>query len=94
MIPIQCEFYALEGLSHLLRTYQAMKRNFNKDLEIVKKNEEKYGKIDSNISKINNSIKDINDKIAKEEKNKPKKEQSYAIFKNQSSSCCLRFLFF
>lgn len=34
LIPIQAEFYALEGLSHLLRTYQAMKRNFNKDLEI------------------------------------------------------------
>ncbi len=34
LIPVQCEFYALEGLSHLLKTYQAMKRNFNKDLEI------------------------------------------------------------
>lgn len=34
LIPVQCEFYALEGLSHLLRTYQAMKKNFNKNLEI------------------------------------------------------------
>ncbi len=34
LIPIQCEFYALEGLTHLLKTYQAMKRNFNKNLEI------------------------------------------------------------
>jgi chromosome partitioning protein len=34
LIPVQCEFYALEGLSHLLKTYQAMKRNFNKNLEI------------------------------------------------------------
>ncbi len=34
LIPVQCEFYALEGLSHLLKTYQAMKRNFNNDLEI------------------------------------------------------------
>ena len=34
LIPIQCEFYALEGLSHLLKTYQAMKRNFNRYLEI------------------------------------------------------------
>lgn len=34
LIPIQCEFYALEGLSHLLKTYQAMKRNFNPNLEI------------------------------------------------------------
>lgn len=34
LIPIQCEFYALEGLSHLLKTYQAMRRNFNPNLEI------------------------------------------------------------
>lgn len=34
LIPIQCEFYSLEGLSHLLKTYQAMRRNFNPNLEI------------------------------------------------------------
>lgn len=34
LVPMQCEFYALEGFSHLLKTYQAMKKNFNKNLEI------------------------------------------------------------
>jgi len=34
MVPLQCEFYALEGLSHLVRTIERVKRAFNPDLEI------------------------------------------------------------
>ena len=34
MVPLQCEFYALEGLSHLVRTIERVKRSFNPDLEI------------------------------------------------------------
>lgn len=34
LVPLQCEFYALEGLSHLLRTIERVKRSFNPDLEI------------------------------------------------------------
>jgi chromosome partitioning protein len=34
LVPVQCEFYALEGLSHLIKTFQAIKRNFNPKLEI------------------------------------------------------------
>jgi chromosome partitioning protein len=34
LIPVQCEFYALEGLSHLIRTFQAIKKNFNPKLTI------------------------------------------------------------
>lgn len=34
LIPIQCEYYALEGLSMLLRTIQQVRRNFNPDLAI------------------------------------------------------------
>ena len=34
MVPLQCEFYALEGLSHLVRTIERVKRTFNQDLEI------------------------------------------------------------
>ena len=34
LIPIQCEFYALEGLSQLLNTVRLVQRNINKDLEI------------------------------------------------------------
>ncbi len=34
LIPVQCEFYALEGLSHLIKTFQAIKKNFNPELEI------------------------------------------------------------
>jgi chromosome partitioning protein len=33
-IPLQCEFYALEGLSHLIKTYKMIKSNLNKNLKI------------------------------------------------------------
>jgi chromosome partitioning protein len=34
LIPIQCEFYALEGVGQLMNTIQLVKRSLNKDLEI------------------------------------------------------------
>jgi chromosome partitioning protein len=34
LIPIQCEYYALEGVSSLLNTYQLVKKSLNKSLEI------------------------------------------------------------
>ncbi len=34
LIPIQCEFYALEGVSQLMSTIDLVKKNLNKDLEV------------------------------------------------------------
>jgi chromosome partitioning protein len=34
LVPLQCEFYALEGLSHLIRTIERVKRHLNPRLEI------------------------------------------------------------
>ncbi|MDA0781358.1 MAG: AAA family ATPase [Rickettsiales bacterium] len=34
LIPLQCEFYALEGLSHLLKTIDKVKKHLNKELKI------------------------------------------------------------
>jgi len=34
IIPIQCEYYALEGLSQLLNTIRLVQKHLNKDLEI------------------------------------------------------------
>lgn len=34
LIPIQCEFYALEGVSQLMSTIDLVKKKLNKDLEI------------------------------------------------------------
>jgi chromosome partitioning protein len=34
LVPLQCEFYALEGLSHLVRTIERVKRALNPELEI------------------------------------------------------------
>ena len=34
VVPLQCEFYALEGLSQLMRTIERIRQAFNPDLEI------------------------------------------------------------
>ncbi|CAO5676996.1 MAG: Sporulation initiation inhibitor protein Soj [Holosporales bacterium] len=34
IIPLQCEYYALEGLSYLLNSIQKIKKNFNSKLEL------------------------------------------------------------
>jgi len=34
MIPVQCEYYALEGLSQLMNSVQAVKRRYNERLEL------------------------------------------------------------
>ena len=34
LVPLQCEFFALEGLSHLVRTIERIKTSYNPDLEI------------------------------------------------------------
>lgn len=35
IIPVQCEYYALEGLGHLLRTLEMIKRKLNPDLTVL-----------------------------------------------------------
>ena len=34
LIPVQCEYYALEGLSQLLNTIRLVQRSYNKDFRI------------------------------------------------------------
>ena len=34
VVPLQCEFYALEGLSHLVKTIERVQRHFNPGLDI------------------------------------------------------------
>jgi len=36
ILPIQCEYYALEGISHLLKTIELVKQHLNPNLEIAK----------------------------------------------------------
>lgn len=35
IIPVQCEYFALEGLGQLLRTLEIIKRNHNPDLQVL-----------------------------------------------------------
>jgi len=34
IVPLQCEYYALEGIAQLLETIKRIRRNFNSDLEL------------------------------------------------------------
>lgn len=34
LVPLQCEFYALEGVSHLVRTIEMVKENLNPNLKV------------------------------------------------------------
>jgi chromosome partitioning protein len=34
LVPLQCEFFALEGISHLMRTIERVRRSFNPRLEM------------------------------------------------------------
>ena len=34
LVPLQCEFFALEGLTHLLKTIDRVRRSFNSSLEL------------------------------------------------------------
>jgi chromosome partitioning protein len=35
LVPLQCEFFALEGLSHLVKTIERVKSSFNDNLELL-----------------------------------------------------------
>lgn len=35
LVPLQCEYYALEGLSQLLMTYELVKKRLNPDLKVL-----------------------------------------------------------
>ncbi|MEC8665823.1 MAG: ParA family protein, partial [Pseudomonadota bacterium] len=34
VVPLQCEFYALEGLSHLVKTIERVRKHYNPSLDI------------------------------------------------------------
>ena len=58
LIPLQCEFFALEGLSQLLRTVERVKRSFNPDLTL-------HGVVLTMFDKRNN----LSDQVAADARN-------------------------
>jgi len=34
LVPLQCEFFALEGISHLIKSIERIRKGFNPDLEL------------------------------------------------------------
>jgi chromosome partitioning protein len=58
LIPMQCEFYAMEGLSQLVKTIRSVKKSFNKELFIE-------GLLLTMYDKRNNLTYQVADEVAK-----------------------------
>lgn len=58
LIPIQCEYYALEGVSQLINTYKLVRKNLNKSLQI-------QGVVISMYDKRNNLSKQVVEEVLK-----------------------------
>jgi chromosome partitioning protein len=56
LVPLQCEFYALEGLSHLVKTIERVKTAFNEKLELT-------GVVLTMYDKRNNLANQVSDNV-------------------------------
>lgn len=65
LIPLQCEYYALEGISQLLRTIELIKRNLNRDLEILGILLTMYGRTSLSQQVVDEARKFFKDKVFK-----------------------------
>lgn len=66
LIPVQAEYYALEGLSQLLQVMQTVKRSFNPELELLGVAATMYDKRTSLSEQVYNELKEnFSDKLFK-----------------------------
>ena len=64
LIPLQCEYYALEGLSYLLNSIQKIKKNFNPSLELFGIVLTMYDRRSSLSSQVENDVRHhLKDKV-------------------------------
>ncbi len=66
IIPLQTEYYALEGLSQLIRTLESVKSNFNQDIELKGILLTMYDKRNKICEMVSNDVKNhFNNKVFK-----------------------------
>jgi len=59
LIPMQCEFFALEGLSHLINSLELVKENLNSDLKISGIILTMYDKRNKLTEQVENDVRDF-----------------------------------
>ncbi|MCB9990196.1 MAG: ParA family protein [Rhodospirillales bacterium] len=66
VVPLQCEFYALEGLSHLVKTIERVKKHYNETLDIHGVVLTMYDKRNNLSGMVANDVRDyFGDKVYK-----------------------------
>ena len=66
IVPLQTEFYALEGLTQLMKTLESIKKNFNSDLKLQGILLTMYDKRNKICEMVSNDVKNhFNDKVFK-----------------------------
>lgn len=59
IVPMQCEFYALEGLSHLMNSIKLIQKNLNKELKILGILLTMYDKRYNLTAQVENDVREI-----------------------------------
>jgi chromosome partitioning protein len=66
IVPLQTEFYALEGLTQLMKTLESIKKNFNSDIKLQGILLTMYDKRNKICEMVSNDVKNhFNDKVFK-----------------------------
>jgi len=64
IVPLQCEFFAMEGLSQLFKTFDLIKKNLNPQLEILGVLLTMYDKRNNLAQQVVNDVREhLNDKV-------------------------------
>jgi chromosome partitioning protein len=59
LVPLQCEFFALEGLSHLVKTLERVKSTFNEKLELLGVVLTMYDKRNSLSKQVSDNVREF-----------------------------------
>ncbi len=69
LVPLQCEFYALEGLSHLIRIIERVKKDLdlaNDEIQLLNLENKRLNEIEQSHKKLNGELHEQIEQVKKE----------------------------